>query len=92
MIGDLVARDAYPGSAHMGGVLMQVEYRDIPRELKFDAVSCIEMAEHVAPNHFDAYLKQVKAHLTPTVRPPSVCAAPDHRACVGGLGRMAGRV
>lgn len=45
--------------------LTQVEYRDIPHDRKFDAVSCIEMAEHVAPNHFNSYLQQVKGHLNP---------------------------
>ena len=39
------------------------DYRDIPDEEKFDAISSVEMAEHVGLNNFQIYLEKVKRNL-----------------------------
>lgn len=35
------------------------DYRDAPRDQKFNAISCLEMAEHVGVRKFQAFLQQV---------------------------------
>ena len=39
------------------------DYRDIPDEEKFNAISSVEMAEHVGINNFQTYLEKVKTNL-----------------------------
>ena len=39
------------------------DYRDIPDSTKFDAISSVEMAEHVGLNNFQTYLNKVKTNL-----------------------------
>lgn len=39
------------------------DYREIPQGLKFDCITCIEMAEHVGIKNFHQFLLQVKGHL-----------------------------
>jgi len=40
--------------------VLVMDYRNIPMNRKFDAISSIEMAEHVGLENFQLYLKQVK--------------------------------
>jgi len=40
--------------------VLVMDYRNIPQNRKFDAISSIEMAEHVGLINFQLYLKQVK--------------------------------
>uniref|UniRef100_A0A2P2HXW5 sphingolipid C(9)-methyltransferase n=1 Tax=Hirondellea gigas TaxID=1518452 RepID=A0A2P2HXW5_9CRUS len=35
------------------------DYRDTPREHRYDAISCLEMAEHVGVRNFSSFLRQV---------------------------------
>ena len=44
--------------------ILTMDYRDIPANRIFDRISAIEMAEHVGIVNFQAFLAQVKAHLT----------------------------
>jgi cyclopropane fatty-acyl-phospholipid synthase-like methyltransferase len=42
---------------------MVTDYRDIPDDTKFDAISSVEMAEHVGLANFQTYLNKVKTNL-----------------------------
>jgi len=40
-----------------------MDYRDIPKK-QYDAITCLEMAEHVGVKNFNTFLNQVKSMLT----------------------------
>jgi len=42
---------------------LNIDYRDIPDGEKYDAISSVEMAEHVGINNFQLYLKKVRTNL-----------------------------
>lgn len=44
--------------------VMCMDYRDIPKNKKYDRISCLEMAEHVGIKNFQTFLLQVKDLLT----------------------------
>ena len=44
--------------------ILIMDYRDIPKNRKFNAISSVEMAEHVGLANFQLYLSQVKRLLT----------------------------
>jgi cyclopropane fatty-acyl-phospholipid synthase-like methyltransferase len=39
--------------------IMRMDYRDIPKDKKYDIVSCIEMAEHVGVKNFRKFMNQI---------------------------------
>lgn len=39
--------------------IMRMDYRDIPKDKKYDVVSCIEMAEHVGVKNFRKFMNQI---------------------------------
>ncbi|MEM7105533.1 MAG: cyclopropane-fatty-acyl-phospholipid synthase family protein [Bacteroidota bacterium] len=38
--------------------ILRMDYRDIPRDKKYDKISCLEMAEHVGIKYFKKFMKQ----------------------------------
>jgi len=44
--------------------ILHMDYRDIPRDRKFDAVSAIEFMEHVAMGNMPSFMAQLQNHLT----------------------------
>lgn len=40
--------------------ILTMDYREIPKDLKFDKISCLEMAEHVGIKNFQPFLRQVR--------------------------------
>lgn len=40
-----------------------MDYRDIPTEVKYDKITCVEMAEHVGLLRFDTFLNDVRERL-----------------------------
>ena len=43
---------------------VRCDYRDIPRDVKFDKITCLEMAEHVGIKYFQKFLLQVRDMMT----------------------------
>jgi len=39
--------------------VLHLDYRDIPKDKKFNRVTCIEMAEHVGVKNFQSFMKQI---------------------------------
>ena len=39
--------------------ILRMDYRDIPKDKKYDIVSCIEMAEHVGVKNFRKFMNQI---------------------------------
>jgi len=39
--------------------ILHLDYRDIPKNKKFDRITCIEMAEHVGVKNFQGFMKQI---------------------------------
>ena len=39
--------------------ILRMDYRDIPKDKKYDIVSCIEMAEHVGVKNFRKFINQI---------------------------------
>ena len=44
--------------------ILRMDYRDIPRDKKYDKISCLEMAEHVGIKYFKKFMKQCYDMLT----------------------------
>ncbi len=39
--------------------IWRMDYRDIPRDKKYDKITCLEMAEHVGIKYFKKFMKQI---------------------------------
>lgn len=39
--------------------LLRMDYRDIPKDKKYDKITCLEMAEHVGIKYFKKFMKQI---------------------------------
>ncbi|MCB0519248.1 MAG: class I SAM-dependent methyltransferase [Lewinellaceae bacterium] len=39
--------------------ILRMDYRDIPRDRKYDKITCLEMAEHVGIKYFKKFMKQI---------------------------------
>ena len=39
--------------------ILRMDYRDIPRDRKYDKITCLEMAEHVGIKNFKKFMKQI---------------------------------
>ena len=39
--------------------ILRMDYRDIPRNKKYDKISCLEMAEHVGIKYFKKFMRQI---------------------------------
>lgn len=39
--------------------IWRMDYRDIPRDRKYDKITCLEMAEHVGIKYFKKFMKQI---------------------------------